>query len=129
MAEAESVLVSWARATFPDARVFTEAPANLEDVLPAIGVSRFGGADTELYNIDEPVMDFDCYAATRGEARTLAYDLRTALRRDLPGQTVAGAFVQRVRSLSGPLWTPYDNTNLRRFTYSAQIRLRSLEAA
>lgn len=128
MAEAELVLVAWLRAAFPNARVATETPANLADVLPCIAVSRFGGADEEIPTFDNPMMDFDCYAATRGEARTLAYAVRSSLRNDLPGQMVAGAFASRVRTVSGPVWTPYDNSALRRFTYSARIRLHSQEA-
>jgi len=128
MAEAELVLVAWLRAAFPNARVATETPANLADVLPCIAVSRFGGADEEIPTFDNPMLDFDCYAATRGEARTLAYAVRSSLRNDLPGQMVAGAFASRVRTVAGPVWTPYDNPALRRFTYSARIRLHSQEA-
>lgn len=128
MAEAESVLVAWLEGVFPAARICTETPADLADVVPCIQVSRFGGSDDEVPTFDNASMDFDCYAATRAAARTLAYDVRSSLRNDLPGQTVGGAFVGRVRSISGPSWTPYDNTKLRRFTYSAQIRLHSLEA-
>lgn len=123
---AETVLLTWLKAAFPAARVVTETPGDLADVVPCIQVSRFGGADEYVSTFDNPSMDFDCYAATRGEARQLAYDVRSSLRDDLPGQVVAGASIVRVRTISGPAWTPYNNTNLRRFTYSAQIRLRSL---
>lgn len=132
MAEAEAVLVAWLKTAFPSARVVTETPANLGDLVASgtnvIAVSRFGGADDEIRVFDNPVMDFDCYAPTRAAARTLAHEVRASIRADLPGETVAGAFIERARTISGPLWTPYDNTTLRRFTYSAQIRLRSLEA-
>jgi hypothetical protein len=123
---AESVLVTWLKHAFPTARVVTETPHNLADVLPCIQVSRFGGADEYVSSFDNPSMDFDCYSASRIEARQLAYDVRSSLRDDLPGEVVDGASIVRVRTISGPTWTPYNNTNLRRFTYSAQIRLRSL---
>ena len=128
MAEAEAVLVAWLRDAFPGARVVTETPANLADVLPCIRVSRFGGVDEEVSTFDNPSLDFDCFGATRAEARSLAYAVRSSIRNDLPGQTRAGGFASRTRTLAGPVFTPYDNTSLRRFTYSAQIRLHSLEA-
>jgi len=125
---AETVFVAWLKAAFPSARVVTETPSNLEDVLPCIAVSRFGGTDEVFASFDNPSMDFDCYAPTRAEARSLAYAVRDSIRNDLPGQIVAGAFVSRTRSVAAPVFTPYDNTGLRRFTYSAQARLHSLEA-
>lgn len=132
MAEAESVLVAWLEQEFPDARVCTETSqaiiAGIGTGTDVIQVTRFGGSDEEIPTFDNASMDFDCYAATRGEARTLAYAVRDSIRNDLPGQTIGGASAMRARSVSGPSWTPYDNTNLRRFTYSAQIRLHSLEA-
>lgn len=126
MAEAESVLVTALKAAFPGVRIATETPADLGDVLPCIVVSRFGGTEDEIYTFDNPNVDFDCYEATRALARTLAHDVRTWVRRDLPGQTVAGAFIARTQTVTGPIWTPYDNTNVRRFTYAAQIRMHSL---
>ena len=128
MAEAELVLVAALKAHFSTARVATETPGTLETVLPCIVVTRFGGSEDEVSTFDNPAMDFDCYAATRGEARTLAHAVRDCIRNDLPGQIFAGAAISRTRTISGPTWTPYDNTALRRFTYSARIRLHSLEA-
>jgi len=125
---AESVLVAWLSSAFPDVRVVTETPANLADVVPLIRVSRFGGVDEQIWTFDNPTMDFDCYDTGRIAARDLAYQVRRSLRRDLPGQIVAGAFVLSCRTLSGPAWTPYDNTtsDLRRFTYSAELRLQEM---
>lgn len=128
-AEAELVLVTGLKAAFPSARIATETPADLNDVLPCIVVTRFGGTEDEFYTFDNPSMDFDCYAATRAAARTLAHQVRTWVRRDLPGQTVGGAFISRTQTVTGPIWTPYDNTTLRRFTYAAQIRLHTPEAS
>lgn len=128
-AEAEALLVAWLDTEFGSARVATETPSNLADVLPCIVVSRFGGLEDEVYTFDNASLDFDCYAATRAAARTLAHQVRTALRRDLPGETLGPAFVHRVQTIAPPIWTPYDNTAVRRFTYSAQIRLHTKEAA
>lgn len=123
---AEPVLVAWLTGAFPDARVVTETPADLAANVPCIRVRRIGGADEAVWTFDNPTMDFDCYAVGRAAARDLAYAVRASLRRDLPGQIVAGAFVLSCRTFSGPVWTPYDNTDLRRFTYSAEFRLQEM---
>lgn len=125
-AEAEAVLQDALAVKFPAAHVCTETPSNLADVLPVIRITRFGGADDEVYTFDTPEVDFDCYAATRAASRLLAHQVRTFVRNELPGVKVGAAFVHRTRSIQGPTWTPYDNTNIRRFTYSAAIRLHSL---
>jgi hypothetical protein len=65
-------------------------------------------------------------AVGRAAARDLAHQVRASLRRDLPGRIVGGLFVLSCRTFSGPVWTPYDNTNLRRFTYSAEFRLQEM---
>lgn len=125
---AESVLVAALKAAFPDVRIATETPANLGDVLPCIVVARFGGAeDSEAgtWAFDNANMDFDCYDADRIDARALAESVRTFVRRDLPGQSHAGAFVARTQTIMAPVWTPYDNTDVRRFTYAASIRLHA----
>lgn len=125
-AAAETVLVTALAAQFPAARVLTETPANLVEVLPCIQVTRFGGVD-DVLSFDEATLDVDVYAATRDDARSLGEQVRGYLRGELPGQTVAGAFVLRVRTLSAPSWTPHTNTGLRRFTSSYQIRLHSIQ--
>ena len=129
--EAESALVPAAKSRFPQARVATETPANLGDVLPCIVITRFGGTDDAIWTFDNPNVDFDVYAATRAQARTLAHEVRTWVRSELPGSTITDAagnkgFVHRTQTVSGPVWTPYDNTNVRRFVYGAAIRIHSI---
>jgi hypothetical protein len=133
-AEAEVVGTTWLRAQFSTARVVTETPADLDTLVaagtPVIAVSRFGGVeDDQFYTFDNASLDFDCYAATRGAARTLAHQVRSSIIADLPGQTVSGAFILRTQTITAPIWTPYANTKVRRFTYAAQIRLHSPEAS
>ncbi len=125
-AEAEAVLVTALAAGFPDALVCTETPSNLADELPCIRITRFAGGADSVYTFDNPQVDFDCYAATRAAARTLAYAVRTYIRATLPGTTADSAFIARTQDILGPHWTPYDNTSLRRYTYSAALRLHAL---
>lgn len=125
MAEAEAVLVAALTAGGPTARYCTELPASLPG--DTVRITRISGTDDEFAVFEDAIVDFDCFAATREQARTLAYALRSYLRNDLPGQTIDdAAFVVAVRSINGPAWLPYDNTNVRRFIYTAQVRIHSI---
>ncbi len=128
---AETVIRDWLAQQFSTARVLTETPDNLADVVPVLQVTRFGGADA-LLNVDTANVDVETFdgphdnLSARENARTLAEQVRSSLRLDLPGNTVAGAFVAEVATISAPTWTPYDNTNVRRFTASYRITIRSI---
>ena len=129
MAEAEAVGVAWAKATFPNARIVTELPANLADLVaadtPVIRVNCVSGNGEEISTFTNPRFDFDCFGKDRATARTLAYDVRAALRAGT-GETYAGGFISRVGNDQEPIWTPYDDTSLRKFVYSAQVRIHSV---
>lgn len=126
MAEAEAVAVAWLESDLSGVRVCTELPAALSG--DTVRVTRISGSDTGQFSVyEDAVCDFDCFAADRASARTLAYRVRDSLRVRMPGQKVGtDAFVIRVRSLAGPSWTPYDNTDVRRFTYAAELRIHSI---
>ena len=126
MAEAEAVLVAALDASGPSARYCTELPATISG--DTVRVTRIGGTDDTQFSVyEDAILDFDCFASTRGNARTLAYAVRDYLRNTLPGSKVGSdAFVVRVRSVNGPVWTPWENTDVRRFTYTAQVRIHSI---
>lgn len=125
-AEAEAVLVAALEAGGPTARYCTELPATLAG--PTVRVTRISGTDGGQFSVyEDAVVDFDCFATTREATRTLAYAVRDFLRNTLPGQKVGtSAFVISVRSVNGPAWLPYDNTTVRRFIYTAQVRIHSI---
>lgn len=124
----EPLLIAGLRAQFPAARLCSETPDNLGDVLPVIQVVGIGGSGDEL-QFDTPRADVDVFAATRDAARTLAQQVHDWLLRDLPGTSLGDAFVLSVTEFMSPAWTPYDNTNLRRFTLSVGLRLHTRSAA
>lgn len=126
MAEAEAVLVTALNAGGPAARYVTELPATLAG--NTVRVTRISGTDDGQFSVyEDATVDFDCFAATRAATRTLAYAVRDYLRNDLPGTKVGtDAFVLSVRSVNGPAWLPYDNTDVRRFIYTAQVRIHSI---
>lgn len=125
----EDLLPPALRTAFPGVRVVTETPANLVAVLPLIQVTGIGGSGN-AYDFENPRADLDVFAATRGDARHLAQQVHDWLLRNLPGQTLgAGSAVLTVTEFMAPTWTPYDNTNLRRFTLSVGMRLHDRSAA
>lgn len=125
LASAEKVTRDWVASTFPSARVVTETPANLADVLPCIQVERIGGSDTVFETIDDAIIDVEYFAASRDAARVGAEAVRAAFRFDLPGQTIGSAFVLSVATVTAPVWTPYPNTSVRRFHATYQLRLHT----
>jgi len=101
-------------------RSVTETPANLATTLPVVGVDRIGGADPTL-SIDEATVDVDCYHSGRILTRNLALTAQAWIRYLLPGQPMGGGVVLRTATIVAPHWTPYDDTNLRRFTATYQV--------
>jgi hypothetical protein len=119
VADVEAVVAPWVEATFG---VFaaSEAPADLEDRLPAVRVERIGGADERFRG--HPRVAVDVFAATADEARTLANAIRDALL-FLRGP-VNGAVVSGVRCDSGPSRQPWANPAIHRrgATYTVSLR-------
>lgn len=109
--DAELLIVAFLKATFPDARVCTELPADLATQLPVIRVERIGGGDTGR-SIDTPSLDVDCFAATRTAANTLGGQVRTAFTKTAIGYTALGATIAAA-AVSTVGWRPYTNLNVR----------------
>lgn len=130
----EALLPPAIRSAFAGVRVVTETPANLADVCPLVVVVGIGGGG-DAYQFDSPRVDLDVFdvdrngATARANSRDLAQDLHDWLLRQLPGQMLGSAFVLSVSEFMSPTWTPYDNTNVRRFTLSVGLRLHDRSAA
>jgi hypothetical protein len=121
--DVDALLVGW----LPDhvtATTFTTddvLPTNLAYALPLVQVVTFAGADL-VPTLDESLVDVDCYAAGRDAAKTLAEQVRTAIRTLLLG-TVDGVVVAKTRTSLRPARRPYDNTAIRRIgaTYGITV--------
>jgi hypothetical protein len=125
--DAEDIIRDWAAAWLAarpgGGRVSTEAPANLNDVLPYIQVARIGGRERD-YVLDTASVAFDVFAASRPAARALAVALRNAVLLELAGSVTGGAFITKTRTLSAPAWRPWNNTTVRRFGAVYDITLK-----
>lgn len=122
-ADVEPLLTAWLAGRFPDARAVTELPSDISTGL-FVQVERIGGSDEEW--IDHPRVDFDCYGPTRQAARTFARQVQKAVLSELPGYSNDQGTVLGVGTVSGPAWRPYDNTNVRRFGFTADLDVKPL---
>lgn len=137
LANAVRVVRTYLAGEFPDIRVLTETPHDLARELPVIRVRRIGGQDTVL-TLDVANIDVDAYAIGEAAATALAEQVRTSLRLNAEGQTIAGveetqltpaeppALIAQVDTISAPKWVPYDNTALRRISATYRIAIRSI---
>jgi hypothetical protein len=94
-------------------RVLTDLPANLDEILPVVRLTRVSGADDD-YKLDRPIVDVDVFASDRAGAFALARRVQALLRFELPTVTCPGGVVTNVSTIVGPRWLPDTNTNLRR---------------
>lgn len=121
---AEKAVRDWVAAHFPGAHVVTETPADFTGKLPVIAVSRFGGSSS-YPTIDAANIDIEYFDSTRDLARDGSQSVRRAIEVDMPGAVVGGNTVIGTAEISAPTWTPYANTNVRRFNASYQITLHT----
>jgi hypothetical protein len=102
-------------------RVATNLPADLSGNLPLIQVTRVGGADDHLS--DYPVVDLDCFAATRYAAGQLAATVREAVL-GLRHTDVGGLLVDAVDTTAGPIWVDYADATVQRYVLTVEITIR-----
>lgn len=119
MAHVEPIVDTWLAARFPTARVVTETPATLTD-LPLICVVGLPGGQHVV--LGRPMVDVECFAATRDAARTFMGRVHNALLFEMRGLILDGV-VSTVRTTGTPSWRPYSNTNVRRFGATYQVFL------
>lgn len=123
MADVEQLLIGWLGQQFPepDARFGTETPADLQNQLPFGRVTRIGGP--REFALDHATVVVDAFHTDRTSAKAFAQLVEKALYWELAAANIG---VGRVRTLSGPSWAPWENTDLRRFTAIYQINFRNL---
>lgn len=122
MSHVEPVTATWLTGRFPAARVVTETPADLSNVgtQPIILVVGLPGGQHLV--LGRPMVDVECYGATRDAARTLAGQVHNALLFEMRG-LIANGVVTTVKTTGTPAWRPYSNTNVRRFGATYQVYL------
>lgn len=130
MIDIEAVLVPWLAGEVT-ARTFTEIPADLQEITPAVHILRIGGpSDDNIPAFDMPTVSIDSYGIGRAAANDLALAADNAIRVALPNtlHTVGAltAVVTKTQTITGPSWRPYDDVTVRRIgaTYRLHILTR-----
>lgn len=103
-------------------RVTTDVPGNLEQILPLVRVVRGPGTDDGLN--DAPLLDVECFAATRGALWDVTEQTRDALHQ-LSGNTVNGRLIDSVTTAAGPTRLDYENPAVHRSVASYRLTLRA----
>lgn len=93
----------------------------LNATLPALRVQRIGGSSPDPYQ-DEPVMQFECWAADEATADLLARTLVAALP-TIRGLTLPSGRVYTYEIESGPFWLPDDPQLSSNDRYILTVRL------
>jgi hypothetical protein len=106
------ILLAGLRPLLPAAKLVTETPDNLADVLPCARLERAGGGDDGVV-LDTAVIQVDCFGDSPVTSRMFAMQVVGAMYA-LQGAVVNGATVTRVRKTSGPTALGYDNPAVRR---------------
>jgi hypothetical protein len=102
--------------------VGTEWPENLAEHLPAVAVSRGGGATYTRFVLDEPTLDFDVLAADKATAHDLVQQVRGLLYA-AEGTAMGDVLVCRVQDTS-LIWLPDPTTGLPRYVLVMALRVR-----
>lgn len=88
-------------------------------------VLRVGGpSDQNNARFDLPTVALDSFGSDRAAATTAALDADDALRVTLPGVTTSSATVTRVETITGPHWTPWSDTTVRRMTSTYRLHVK-----
>lgn len=112
----------WLPTRFTEYRVVTETPPQLEDYLPVVKVFRVGGP--RRLNLDHPRMSIDVFALSRDDARDVAEAVADWMQFKLAGSSAGGLYFTGVDIGTAPVWIPYTNPNVRRFTASYTVHVK-----
>lgn len=129
MADAEALIVEWLTGQFPDDRVCTETPADLEAIPRTVKVARAGGF--KFRRLDRPriVLDFYAIAASplsaRYVARSWAVECSRAIELGLPHTQLGADAWCTAATVGGPMFIPDANTTVRHFTVTASLSLNA----
>lgn len=105
------------------ARFATRIPADVES-LPRFGrIARGPGSDDLV--TDSVGVDVECFAPDYGDSWDFAEATRQALHA-LSGAVAGGVLIDRVRTLSSPVWVDYKNPATNRFVATYRVEYRQI---
>lgn len=110
----EAELIPRAQELWPGAVVRDELDNSLLGELPTIQVEQIPAGSDDGIRLARFLVDVNVYAATRGDAFTLAREVHAWITGALRGSTSPTAVIGRTGCLALPAVRPYENTGLRR---------------
>jgi hypothetical protein len=121
----EAVLVPWLAAQLlavygVTARTCTDTPADLASAVPVVAVARSTGANTRGI-LDRPIVDADCFQATRSAAGLLSRQVDSLMLHYLTGTVYGGAVIGMGNTVKGPGWLAYQDRNVSRSNATYEI--------
>lgn len=119
----ERLIRGWLVPRLAGPRVVTDLPADLASAVPLVQVTRIGGGVSVPLVLEDPRVDFDAYAATRGAADDLSRRVQ-ALLPTMRGESTGGGVVALVVVEVGASWRPDPNPDVRRFGITASFSIR-----
>lgn len=114
LVDIEAAFISAATPRFPHAVVRDELDNNLLNELPTVQVEQIPGGEDDGLRLVRALVDINVYAATRGEAFTLANQVHAWLTGELRGSATTLAVFGRIAAVTLPAIRPYENLGLRR---------------
>lgn len=125
MMDGEKGLRDALAAEFTSARVATEVPGNLEDVLPCMVVRLAYGRTGPFFTKPTVTLDVDYFDATRQDARSGLLAVTNWIHQNIPGTDTADGMFGDVETVGHPFRAPWTNTNVSRFVSTHTIQLHS----
>lgn len=116
-ADPETLISDWLAARGHQVRIDPNMPANAWARAPITQIQRSPGFGGLALTLDDPLFDFDTYAARADHARDEAGRLWAAMTLQLPKTTFAnGIFVTKVEA-TPPCWAPASGVYRRTAAY------------
>lgn len=119
----EALLVPWLKSALGGVRAVTELPSDLQAQVPLHRVMGAGGtANPDMPRLLVPRVSIDSFDVGYAAASQAAQAARAAML-SLRGQTINGTAFTFVELVSGPIWVPYPDTQIRQFTAMYQLHV------
>lgn len=117
--DVESGLQPVVSAAFPDSRVLTITPNDLEAQLPVIKLLATGGTGDQ-FRFEGMGVEVDTYASSKSAASQLCWAVYHWFMEQMP-DVIGRVGVLRVDSVNLPVQTSYENPDIFRYTCNVRV--------
>lgn len=116
----EGVAVAWLKPRLTGIKIATEVPTPRPPEL--VKVTLTGGSEPNPVT-EWSQLTFECWAAGSPRASEISRLVKAHLGA-MEGETIAGVFIRKVRTVGTPVSFPDPETNLPRYQYTAELQHR-----